>query len=98
MGRLLTDALRQLVAAPPRSPRPDPIRLRVLHRGGRLRIETVHPGPRFALPEPRTELVAPRRQLPADGAAIELGVTTLSGVTSAWVETSCVDPGCGARR
>ncbi|MGC9671103.1 SpoIIE family protein phosphatase [Planosporangium sp. 12N6] len=93
VSELLANAVQQLTRQPPRSPRLDPIHLRILRRGNRLRVEISNPGPRFRLPNPAdvppaTDLAESGRGLQlVQAIATDLGVITSSGTTCVWFET-----------
>lgn len=87
ISELLTNAVQQLAADPPRSPRGDPIRMRITRCGPTVRVEVSNPGPRFSLPEPEGHDCRTGRGLRLVRAvATSLGVTTRSGTTCVWFE------------
>jgi hypothetical protein len=87
---LLDSALRHVRATPPRSPRLDPIRLRVMRRGDLLRVEVSYPWPRSAPPAPGEGIGGQASGPdPVRAVATDRGVSTFIGTACAWFETNC---------
>ncbi|MBN1173468.1 MAG: SpoIIE family protein phosphatase [Micromonosporaceae bacterium] len=89
---MLAEALRRHTAQPSRSPRPDPLCLRLTGRGDALRVEVCHPAARPSLPPASGAPVTTGQRRERELKLIQTvagthGTTTSNGMTCVWFQT-----------